>query len=120
MRTAIAVFLGILVGGVGATCRAQSQRGLPDPSLPAPVGVNIHFTGEPRAELDMIRDAGFRLARMHLFWSQVERRRGVSSTTETLSTTTSQGKPSRHAAPKVGRRTPGSVRRRWRISAVSE
>jgi polysaccharide biosynthesis protein PslG len=59
------------------TCRAQTQRGLPDPSLPTPVGVNIHFKGEPKAELDLIRDAGFRLARMDLFWAEVERRAGV-------------------------------------------
>lgn len=55
---------------------APAQRGLPDTNLPAPFGVNIHFTDAPKAELDLLRDGGFRLIRMDFFWQSVERRPG--------------------------------------------
>jgi hypothetical protein len=41
------------------------------------VGVNIHFTGAPARDLDMIRDAGFGWIRMDFVWGAVEREKGV-------------------------------------------
>jgi polysaccharide biosynthesis protein PslG len=75
VRRAIAILL--LVLGAAVAVFSQSRGGLPDSALPAPLGVNIHFTGEPKAELDLIKEAGFRLARMDMFWEQVERRPGA-------------------------------------------
>ncbi|HID55100.1 TPA: glycoside hydrolase family 5 [Candidatus Poribacteria bacterium] len=48
----------------------------PEPAIPSSFGVNIHFTGEPR-DLDLIAEAGFKLIRMDLTWSAVERKRRV-------------------------------------------
>lgn len=41
------------------------------------LGVNIHFTGAPARDLDLIRDAGFGWVRMDFAWSSVERERGA-------------------------------------------
>jgi len=49
---------------------------LPHPVIPNGFGVNIHFTGEPR-DLDMIAAAGFKVIRMDLVWSRIERAKGV-------------------------------------------
>jgi hypothetical protein len=49
---------------------------LPEPIIPYNFGVNIHFTGEPR-DLDLIAEAGFKLIRMDLTWSAVEKEKGV-------------------------------------------
>ncbi len=40
-------------------------------------GVNIHFTGAPSRDLDLIRDGGFGWIRMDFVWSSVEREKGV-------------------------------------------
>ncbi|OHB77280.1 MAG: hypothetical protein A2W31_13170 [Planctomycetes bacterium RBG_16_64_10] len=39
----------------------------------AQVGVNIHFTGAPQRDLDLIQEAGFGWVRMDLAWQAVER-----------------------------------------------
>ncbi|MBN2138406.1 MAG: cellulase family glycosylhydrolase [Sedimentisphaerales bacterium] len=49
---------------------------LPELTIPAGFGVNIHFTGNPK-DLDMIRDGGFRFVRMDLAWGGIERQKGV-------------------------------------------
>src|SRR5688572_23759417 len=77
MRTSITLLLLLIAVALGPVIRAQNQRGMPEPVIPAALGVNIHFTGEPKADLDLLRSGGFRWARMDLFWEQVERRRGV-------------------------------------------
>jgi len=41
------------------------------------MGVNIHFTGAPERDLDMIRAAGFGWVRMDFVWEEVEREKGV-------------------------------------------
>jgi hypothetical protein len=41
------------------------------------IGVNIHFTGAPARDLDLIREAGFGWIRQDLFWGRVEQEKGV-------------------------------------------
>jgi len=50
--------------------------GLPGPAIPDGLGVNIHFTGEPARDLDMIQAAGWRFVRMDLIWELVEKKEG--------------------------------------------
>jgi hypothetical protein len=52
------------------------RSGLPDGTIPNCFGVNIHFTGDD-PQLDMIAAGGFRLIRMDLVWSRVEKEKGV-------------------------------------------
>lgn len=47
------------------------------PSGPNGLGVQIHFTGAPTKDLDMIRDAGFKFVRVDLTWSRIETQKGV-------------------------------------------
>ena len=49
---------------------------LPKLAIPNGFGVNIHFRGQP-ADLDLIRDGGFKFIRMDLSWSGVERSKGA-------------------------------------------
>lgn len=52
--------------------------GLPSPPvLPEGLGVNIHFTGAPAKDLDMLAAGGFRFIRMDFPWAGVEREKGV-------------------------------------------
>ncbi len=51
--------------------------GLPSPTVPDGLGVNIHFTGAPAKDLDMLAAAGFRFIRMDFPWAGVEREKGV-------------------------------------------
>jgi hypothetical protein len=55
---------------------AQAAGSLPALTIPDGFGVNIHFTGEPQ-DLDLIRAGGFRVIRMDLSWSGIERQKGV-------------------------------------------
>ena len=56
--------------------RPQAAGSLPELTIPNGFGVNIHFTGDPQ-DLDLIYDGGFRVIRMDLSWSGVEREKGV-------------------------------------------
>jgi len=49
---------------------------LPEPVLPAGVGVNIHFTTGHEKDLDLIAAAGFRFIRMDFGWGSIERKKG--------------------------------------------
>ena len=49
---------------------------IPQPVLPAGVGVNIHFVTGHEKDLDMIAAAGFKFIRMDLGWSGTEPRKG--------------------------------------------
>ncbi|OGI03707.1 MAG: hypothetical protein A2Y25_08195 [Candidatus Melainabacteria bacterium GWF2_37_15] len=51
-------------------------------TIPKGVGVNIHFTGAPARDLDLIKNAGFNQARTDLKWDRVERTRGQYNWTE--------------------------------------
>ena len=50
--------------------------------IPAGVGVNFHFTGAPAKDLDMIKAAGFNMARTDLKWDRVEKTKGQYIWTE--------------------------------------
>lgn len=49
---------------------------IPEPVLPAGVGVNIHFVKGHERDLDMIAAAGFKFVRMDFTWAGIERRKG--------------------------------------------
>lgn len=53
-----------------------AQSGLPDLTVPDCIGVNIHFTGAQREQVDMIADAGFKFVRMDFHWASIEKNKG--------------------------------------------
>jgi hypothetical protein len=67
-----------MLGLVGAVAgRSAAPRGLPEPVLPLPFGVNIHFTRATERELNLLSEGGFRFVRMDLFWHDIEKQKGV-------------------------------------------
>ena len=54
-------------------CRSAE---IPEPVLPAGVGVNIHFVTGHQRDLDLIQAAGFKFIRMDFGWASIERRKG--------------------------------------------
>lgn len=50
---------------------------LPQPIVPAGVGVNIHFVKGHEHELDLIQAAGFKFIRMDFSWTDIEQRKGT-------------------------------------------
>jgi len=55
---------------------AVGQVGLPAPTVPGGLGVNIHFTDPRPGEMAMLAGAGFRWVRMDFTWAGTERKRG--------------------------------------------
>lgn len=60
---------------------AQGQAGgpgsaLPGPTVPEGFGVNIHFTEPKPGEMERFAEAGYKFARIDLFWGGVEREKG--------------------------------------------
>jgi len=49
---------------------------IPEPVLPAGVGVNIHFVKGHEHDLDLIAAAGFKFVRMDFTWAGIERKQG--------------------------------------------
>src|SRR5512146_2240884 len=49
---------------------------LPEPVMPAGVGVNIHFVTGHEQDLDLIAAAGFKFIRMDFHWGGIEARKG--------------------------------------------
>ena len=49
---------------------------IPEPVLPAGVGVNIHFVTGHQRDLDLIVAAGFKFVRMDFGWGGIERKKG--------------------------------------------
>jgi len=49
---------------------------IPEPVLPAGVGVNIHFVTGHQRDLDLIAAAGFKFVRMDFGWGGIERKKG--------------------------------------------
>jgi len=47
-------------------------------TIPNGLGVNIHFTGEPR-DLELIAEGGFKFIRMDFAWGAIEREKGIYS-----------------------------------------
>lgn len=70
VKKILGVLLLALVGPAYAT-------GLPDTTIPAGVGVNIHFARGNTQSLDLIASAGIRVVRMDFFWDTIETRKGV-------------------------------------------
>jgi hypothetical protein len=55
---------------------ALSGVELPEPIIPAGVGVNIHFVGGHQHDLDLIAAAGFKFIRMDFGWEATEPKKG--------------------------------------------
>lgn len=49
---------------------------LPEPVIPAGVGVNIHFVQGHQRDLDLIAAAGFKFVRMDFAWEAIEKKKG--------------------------------------------
>ena len=49
---------------------------IPEPVIPAGVGVNIHFVTGHQRDLDLIAAAGFKFVRMDFAWGGIERKKG--------------------------------------------
>src|SRR2546425_1253738 len=62
-----------LLGGFPGLGRAAE---LPQPVLPAGVGVNIHFVTGHERDLDLIAAAGFKFVRMDFAWAGIETKKG--------------------------------------------
>ncbi|MHB1001244.1 MAG: cellulase family glycosylhydrolase [Armatimonadota bacterium] len=58
------------------TVSFASADKLPGPDVPNGLGVNIHFTGEPVKDLDMIQSANFQFIRMDFHWAAIEHIKG--------------------------------------------
>lgn len=76
------VMVGLALAAVAlwmapAARAATAPLGLPGPTIPDGLGVNIHFRGEPARDIDMLAAAGFRFIRMDFAWHLIERERGV-------------------------------------------
>jgi len=54
----------------------SSGSEIPEPVLPAGVGVNIHFVTGHEKDLDLIAGAGFKFVRMDFAWGGIETREG--------------------------------------------
>src|SRR6185295_5678026 len=48
---------------------------IPEPVIPAGVGVNIHFVTDREKDLDLIAAAGFKWVRMDFQWEAIERKK---------------------------------------------
>jgi polysaccharide biosynthesis protein PslG len=70
-----------LLAAVLISCLAASQDNLRLP-VPEGWGVAVGFDRETPAELEMMRRAGVKIARLDLFWHRVEREKGVYSFAE--------------------------------------
>jgi len=66
-----------LVIAVAVTCTFAGAAGLPSATVPDGLGANIHFTGAPARDLDMIEAAGFTFVRMDFTWAAIEREKGT-------------------------------------------
>jgi polysaccharide biosynthesis protein PslG len=55
---------------------ATTAAEIPEPVLPAGVGVNIHFVTGQERDLDLIAAAGFKFVRMDFAWGAIEKRKG--------------------------------------------
>jgi len=67
----VMVIMALLTTSVGAV-----QPGLPPITVPDCVGVNIHFTGTEREQVDKIAEGGFRFIRMDFAWTAIEKKKG--------------------------------------------
>ena len=68
--------VGLLLFTASRSTSAKPQA-LPPPVVPQCVGVNIHFTGQPKQDLDGLARGGFGWIRMDFAWGGIEKTRGV-------------------------------------------
>lgn len=59
-----------------STSLNAAQSGLPAFVVPDCLGVNIHFTGTEREQVDKIADGGFKFIRMDFVWVDIEKKNG--------------------------------------------
>lgn len=74
MRKLLSLAVALLMGAVGIA--GAYANNMPNPVGTQGLGVNIHFTGAPAKDLDMIRDAGFKFIRTDFKWDFIERSKG--------------------------------------------
>jgi hypothetical protein len=67
----------IVLVAICLLCSVAAAADLPSPIVPDGLGVNIHFTGEPARDLDMIQAGGWKFIRMDFVWSSVEKQKGA-------------------------------------------
>jgi polysaccharide biosynthesis protein PslG len=67
------MFLVLAVAFFGFKAAAAE---IPEPILPAGVGVNIHFVRGHEKDLDLIASSGFKFIREDFFWGSIETKRG--------------------------------------------
>jgi hypothetical protein len=63
-------------GLAGLLTLAAGAAEIPEPVLPAGVGVNIHFVTGNEQDLDLITAAGFKFIRMDFAWTGIETKKG--------------------------------------------
>lgn len=69
-------FGALVVAVVMVAAEPSGCAGLPEPTVPLGLGVNIHFTQFGPGEAARFAEAGYGLARMDLTWGRVEREKG--------------------------------------------
>ncbi len=63
---------------LASTCAVMAGPSkLPELTVPDCLGVNIHFTGPERAQVDQIAAGGFKFIRMDFAWDRIEKAKGV-------------------------------------------
>lgn len=73
--SSLCLFAAAIVSA-GLCTAADSPSRLPPATIPAGLGVNIHFTDPLVGELEMLGDGGFHFVRMDFTWEAIERKRG--------------------------------------------
>ncbi|MBV9851126.1 MAG: cellulase family glycosylhydrolase [Armatimonadetes bacterium] len=71
------LLLLIVALSLAATHLSAKPSALPPPVVPQCVGVNIHFTGQPKRDLDGLARGGFGWIRMDFAWDAIEKTKGV-------------------------------------------
>ena len=66
----------VLASAAIVTSSSIVTAGIPEPTIPAGVGVNIHFVTGHEKDLDLIAGAGIKFIRMDFAWGGIERKRG--------------------------------------------
>ncbi len=76
MRTSRSIAV-VILPALLVCCAAHAVELRIPPTVPANLGVNIHFTDPKSGEMKMLADAGFKFVRMDLDWARTEKERGV-------------------------------------------
>jgi hypothetical protein len=67
----------ILIFSAACTLKRPVQKGpgFPESLIPDGIGVNIHFTGAPSKDIELMKDANIKLIRADLTWTSVEKKK---------------------------------------------